>query len=431
MKRILLGNDRSALRGKKVSAYPASDLLYLATSNVLCPKAEVKVKAGEAVTMYQLLGVRHGDGFDEPILSPCSGTYLGLEKHLGENGRPTDYLKIQNDHQDALSAPIAGRNLIELERLSRSDMASLLKAYGVLDRDGVGKPVYLKLSSPSALTRIVVDATEETPSEHEAGHSHGAEVLEALKLLLQALECSEVDFMVAKGDLAAFHYYSVFLRELPGVSGKVYAVEEDYPERKRARMVQMVTKEAMKIGVDPMLSGVALFTLGTLVDVDVALKENHPVLTHVVSVVGKGLVESGLLRVRTGASVKEIVAALGGYSAPAKPKVLVVGDPMKAPGLSSDDTFVQEGTRRIEVSFAHARKPESCIRCGECLNVCPAGLNPIEIVNTMKTMPVDKAKVKLLNPTACIECGLCTYVCPSKINVTDEVKRAKMIARLP
>ena len=61
---------------------------------------------------------------------------------------------------------------------------------------------------------------------------------------------------------------------------------------------------------------------------------------------------------------------------------------------------------------------------------CPVGLKPVEIMNTMRSMPVDKEKVKFLNPLKCIECGLCTYSCTSNIPVTDYVKRAKVIARL-
>jgi heterodisulfide reductase subunit C len=53
------------------------------------------------------------------------------------------------------------------------------------------------------------------------------------------------------------------------------------------------------------------------------------------------------------------------------------------------------------------------------------------IMNTMKAMPVDKAKIKALNPQKCIGCGLCTYSCTSRINVKDYVDRAKIVARLP
>ena len=60
---------------------------------------------------------------------------------------------------------------------------------------------------------------------------------------------------------------------------------------------------------------------------------------------------------------------------------------------------------------------------------CPAKLQPKLIMDAVKAL--DKAKIKELQPLRCIECGLCSYVCTSHIRVTDIVRRAKVIAKLP
>lgn len=73
----------------------------------------------------------------------------------------------------------------------------------------------------------------------------------------------------------------------------------------------------------------------------------------------------------------------------------------------------------------------ACIRCGRCINACPYALNPVNIMTTMKSMPVDKEKVKFLNPVACDECKKCNDVCPSNIDLATLVKRAKIVAKLP
>ncbi len=74
---------------------------------------------------------------------------------------------------------------------------------------------------------------------------------------------------------------------------------------------------------------------------------------------------------------------------------------------------------------------QACIRCARCVQKCPLGLNPVMIMTTMKSMPVDKAKVKLLNPTVCDECKKCNDACPSNIDLATIVKRAKVVAKLP
>ena len=72
-----------------------------------------------------------------------------------------------------------------------------------------------------------------------------------------------------------------------------------------------------------------------------------------------------------------------------------------------------------------------CIRCARCIHACPMGLNPVDIMTTMKTMPVDKSKIKLLNPSVCDECKKCNDICPSNIDLATIVKRAKIVAKLP
>ena len=64
-----------------------------------------------------------------------------------------------------------------------------------------------------------------------------------------------------------------------------------------------------------------------------------------------------------------------------------------------------------------------CLRCGKCIEVCPAKLSPVLIKDSLK----NKKSLKSLNPEKCIECGLCSYICPAKIQVREFVKRVKKI----
>ena len=50
---------------------------------------------------------------------------------------------------------------------------------------------------------------------------------------------------------------------------------------------------------------------------------------------------------------------------------------------------------------------EKCLNCGECLNICPVGINPILLKN---------ATYKKLVEEKCLKCGLCSYICPTYIN---------------
>ena len=79
--------------------------------------------------------------------------------------------------------------------------------------------------------------------------------------------------------------------------------------------------------------------------------------------------------------------------------------------------------------MAEENKPEkqesNCIRCGKCVEYCPAKLAPILISENLNK----PEKIKKLEPCKCIECGLCSYICPAKINLREKVLEAKQKTR--
>ena len=64
-----------------------------------------------------------------------------------------------------------------------------------------------------------------------------------------------------------------------------------------------------------------------------------------------------------------------------------------------------------------------CIRCGDCAQVCPAELQPMDLHWFAKARQFDKARDAHLFD--CIECGACSYVCPSQIPLVDYYRFAK------
>ena len=73
-------------------------------------------------------------------------------------------------------------------------------------------------------------------------------------------------------------------------------------------------------------------------------------------------------------------------------------------------------------------KPETpCIRCGNCVNHCPMGLNPPAIAKAYKNKDGEalfKQRVQL-----CMECGACSFVCPANQPIVQRHKLAKTVLR--
>lgn len=95
--------------------------------------------------------------------------------------------------------------------------------------------------------------------------------------------------------------------------------------------------------------------------------------------------------------------------------------------VDSDTLPVTRGTNCLVAAGAGELAPPQeempCIRCGACVEVCPAGLMPHELLGAIRRK--DGLALDELGLAACIECGSCDLVCPSAIALTTRFAAAR------
>jgi len=89
------------------------------------------------------------------------------------------------------------------------------------------------------------------------------------------------------------------------------------------------------------------------------------------------------------------------------------------------------GTLRTDMSMRYkaglSGEVRPCIACGQCADVCPAGILPQVIHRHLYADRLEEAQRTRVD--LCVGCGLCSFVCPSKIDLRTELLDARRVLR--
>ena len=411
--------------------YLDPEFVYIATNNARCPTAEVFVKEGEHVNTYQVIGLRHAAFFDQPIHATCSGTYVGLEKHYHRNGKITEFMKIQNDHKDTYDPSVKERTPEEIAKLTKEEMTEIIKNCALVGLGGSSFPTYVKFQTDKPINLMLINGIECEPyitADHRIMLEYPYRIINGIKYAMQAFNCKKALICIKSKYKDIESTYEEILKEFPDSGIELCKVKNYYPQGWEVAMIKEATGIKLNPGELPSNRGIINFNVSTMVGIYKAIKYNMPVTKRNITVTGDGIMHPHNFRVLVGTSFKELLPMCGGYKNPDKEKVFILGGPMMGASVPSDDVIITKTVTSIIVLDKSDYKEEPCVRCGSCVLSCPTGLEPVQIMNAVKSL--DKDRIKALNPLRCIECGLCSYVCTSKIPVTDFVRRAKIFAKL-
>lgn len=411
---------------------PVPDYLFFPLENARCKTADLYLKEGDHVLMGQRIGMRHGPFFEQPIHSTCSGTFLGLEKHYHRSGKQVDFIKIENDHKDEWDPSLKQRSEEEIAKLTKDDIAEILKDCALVGLGGSSFPTYIKMQGKNPIKTILINAIECEPyisADHRLMMEQPERIIAGIRILQQAFACEDARICVKSKYSDLRQVYGAFLKRPEAKGITLCPVGNFYPQGWEIAMIKSATGIDVPSGHLPGEFGIANFNVSTVVGIYLAVKYNRPVVNRLVSITGDGIAFPSNFHVRVGTPLPYLIDACGGFVKEDIPKVVILGGPMMGASVPSEDCVVSKTVTSCIVLNAEEHKEEPCIRCGSCVLSCPTGLEPQQIMLAVKAN--DKERVKALNPLRCIECGMCTYACTSKIRVTDFIRKAKVLAKLP
>lgn len=202
-------------------------------------------------------------------------------------------------------------------------------------------------------------------------------------------------------------------------------VTAKYPAGGERQLIELITGEEVPTGALPRDIGYVCQNAGTTAAVAELFVHGRPLISRIVTVTGSAVMQPGNFEVRIGTPIRDLIELAGGYQG--TPERLLMGGPMMGFALPDDTLPVTKATNCIvaagEGEIAPPRPEMPCIRCGECLHVCPARLLPQELLTAVRR--ADARRLGELGLADCIECGCCDYVCPSYIPLTARFAAAK------
>ena len=398
----------------KLNIYNKPDKVYIPLEHNKNETSTILVKKDDYVFKGSLLGKRKGK-FTLPVFSSVSGKVLDFEEHTISTGEKVKCVVIENDFKERIEKGLKQDN--ELSKISKDEFIERLEKCGIVGMGGAGFPTYLKYKTDEKIHTLIVNAVECEPyitADYFVIDRRCEEILEMIDAILEINDINECIIAFKKSNDTLLKVFNKYIGTYLKI--KLVMLPNKYPfgwERKLIKKVTGITYDKL-----PSEKGIIVNNVSTIYAMYQALKLNKPILERIVTFSGAGLKKPQNVLVKIGTPVSEVIDYIGGVYK-SKKTVLIAGGPMMGTQVEDfvitpeiNSVLVLEDNFKVEVT--------ECLRCGKCVNVCPAKICPVLIKDSMN----DLDKLKELEPNKCISCGLCSYVCPAKINLREYVKEA-------
>jgi len=400
-----------------IEVMPSPKKVYLHLSQHTGNPTQPLVKKGDIVKIGTKIG--ESDGFiSVPIHASIAGKVVSVAQHPHPIlGSSLCYI-IESTGNDEWEPSI--KEDPHYENLAPEDLLVRIKDAGIVGLGGGAFPTHVKLSPPDEkpIDTLIINGCECEPmlsTDHRLMLEYSTGIIEGAKIFQKILNTEKLIFAIEDNKKDAAE-----ILRTDGVM--VRLLRTKYPQGAERQLIKTLLGREVPKGSLPMDIGCVVQNVATCYAAFQATKFHKPLVDRVITVTGDGVKESKNILIRIGTPAIDAINYCGGYTG--EPKMIIFGGPMTGTAQYSENVPVIKATTGIIIwSKAKTEHEGPCVRCGQCVDVCPMGLMPTEIYNCVKHNIFEKTEV--LGILDCIECGCCAYACPAKIPLVHYLKYGK------
>ena len=404
-------------------------ILTLPLTQHIGAPAEPVIKVGDHILKGQMVA-KAKDYVSASVHAPSSGIVVAIEKRPvpHPSGLDADCIVIETDGKEQWRW--RPDRIDDYTKLDPSELRNRLRQAGVVGLGGAGFPTFVKMNpGPTGhIELLVLNGVECEPyisCDDMLMRENPWEIVGGLQILRHAVQARECVIAIEDNKPKAFAAMKTAVEALNDPTIHTVMVPAIYPAGGERQLIKVLTGMEVPSQGFPVDIGVVCQNVGTAAAACRAVAEREPVISRMVTVTGSGVKKPCNVNAFIGTPIEDLVDQCGGYTDGAHQ--LLMGGPLMGIPLPNDKLPIIKTTNCLLVTTTDDLPPrqpaQPCIRCGECVQVCPANLLPQQLYWHAFTKDFDKARE--YNLFDCIECGCCSHICPSHIPLVQYYRYAK------
>ncbi len=377
--------------------------------------------------------------------APLAGTLIGERPVTLTSGRtvPAVILRVDAYHHEAAPRVLAKPFTEQIQQILRARPGDLTTWSRSLNSAGVwasrstcpdlsrqladsfgADTVICTLLDPDPNVPLCARLAEEFAADIVAGAVLTARLANAERLLI-VVEPTVPDRAKRELSRLASEISSLAKGLSLSLNARAISYNNAYPNGDTSLLLLNLLSRRLPPGQLPTARGVVLLDAPAALAIGRVARHDAP-LTHIPIALTDHTRKTGprstLIRCPVGTPISHLLSAIGltGNAASANAIQLRTGDVLQERTTTPSAVVSPEGHYLHVLARRPFQPPDPCVRCGWCVEACPTGAHPADLLEAAQTQ--NPTKAAHANLSSCIQCGLCQYVCPSRLPLLSAIR---------